>query len=116
MRKAGPILILIIGVAALLIDLFPGLRVPDSTSPDGSWRPIETKLGLGLEGGLRVEYQALPKDGQPPPAASRGVLKETIERRGDTTGVSEPDGLTQGADRGVRESPPGPDVHTGRDP
>src|SRR4029079_3564474 len=110
MRKAGPILILIIGVAALLIDLFPGLKVPDSTSADGTWRAIETKLGLDLQGGLRVEYQALPKDGQSPNAASMGVIKDIIERRVNTTGVSEPVVLTQGADRVVIELPGVTDV------
>ena len=64
MRRAGPALIVLIGVLALLIDFFPNLRLPDSSSADGSWRPVVTKLGLDLEGGLRVEYQALPKDGQ----------------------------------------------------
>ena len=63
MRRAGPILIVVIGVLALLICFCPGLRLPDSTASDGQWRLIETKLGLDLEGGLRVEYQALPKDG-----------------------------------------------------
>ena len=29
-------------------------------APDGSPRTLETKLGLDLQGGLRVEYQALP--------------------------------------------------------
>ena len=49
MRRAGPILILLIGVLALLIDFGPGLRIPDSAAADG-WRPIETKLGLDLSG------------------------------------------------------------------
>jgi preprotein translocase subunit SecD len=114
MRKAGPILILIIGVAALLIDLFPGLKVPDTTSADGSWRPIETKLGLDLQGGLRVEYQALPKDGQSPTVESMGVIKDIIERRVNTTGVSEPVVLTQGADRVVIELPGVTDVDSVR--
>ena len=114
MRKAGPILILIIGVAALLIDLFPGLKVPDSTSADGTWRAIETKLGLDLQGGLRVEYQALPKDGQSPTVESMGVIKDIIERRVNTTGVSEPVVLTQGADRVVIELPGVTDVDSVR--
>ncbi len=33
MRKAGPILIVLIGVLALIINFFPNLTVPDSTSP-----------------------------------------------------------------------------------
>ena len=61
MRKAAPILILLIGILALVINFFPGLRLPDSDATDGAWRPVETKLGLDLKGGLRVEYQAAGK-------------------------------------------------------
>ena len=105
MRRAGPILILLIGVAALLIDFFPGLRLPDSTATDGAWRPVETKLGLDLEGGLRVEYQAQPKDGIQPTQEAMGVIKDIVERRVNTTGVSEPVVVVQGSDRVVIELP-----------
>ena len=66
MRRAGPIIIIVIGALALLIDFFPNLRLPDAGAADGQWRLVDTKLGLDLEGGLRVEYQALPKDGVAP--------------------------------------------------
>ena len=84
MRRAGPILIVVIGVIALIVSFAPGLRLPDSTASDGQWRLIETKLGLDLEGGLRVEYQALPKDGQNPTPESMGVIKDIIENRVNT--------------------------------
>ena len=96
MRRAGPILIAVIGVLSLIIVFFPNLRIPDPTAPDGAWRTIETKLGLDLEGGLRVEYQALPKDGVQPTREALGVIKDIIERRVNTTGVSEPVVLIQG--------------------
>lgn len=105
MRRSGPILILLIGVFALLVDFFPGLAVPDSTSADGSWRPIVTKLGLDLEGGLRVEYQALPVEGKTPGAGDMSIIKDIVERRVNQTGVSEPIVLTQGSDRVVVELP-----------
>jgi preprotein translocase subunit SecD len=105
MRKAGPILILLIGVFALALDFWPGLSLPDSQSADGSWRPVETKLGLDLSGGLRVEYQALPVDGKAPTPGDMSVIKDIIERRVNTTGVSEPVVTTQGADRVVVELP-----------
>lgn len=105
MRKAGPILILLIGVFALLVDFFPGLAVPDSQNADGSWRPIVTKLGLDLEGGLRVEYQALPVEGKSPGVEDMAVIKDIVERRVNQTGVSEPVVLTQGTDRVVVELP-----------
>ena len=101
MRRAGPILILLIGALALLVDFFPGLAVPDSSSADGSWRPIVTKLGLDLEGGLRVEYQALPVEGKSPGPADMAIIKDIIERRVNTTGVSEPVVVVQCADRVV---------------
>ncbi|HET7030548.1 MAG TPA: protein translocase subunit SecD [Candidatus Limnocylindrales bacterium] len=103
MRRAGPFLILIIGVLALIIDFVPGLAVPDS-SQAGS-RVLETKLGLDLQGGLRVEYQAQPVDGKNPDAAALGVIRTIIENRVNATGVSEPLVTTQGSDRIVIEMP-----------
>ena len=114
MRRAGPILIVLIGVLALVIDLFPNLKIPDLASPDGSWRTVETKLGLDLEGGLRVEYQALPKDGVQPTQEALGVIKDIIERRVNTTGVSEPVVVVQGSDRVVIELPGISDVDSVR--
>jgi protein-export membrane protein SecD len=102
-RRAGPILILVIGVLALIVDFYPRLRLPD---PGGQGsRPIETKLGLDLEGGLRVEYQALPAGGKTPDAASLGIIRDIIERRVNGTGVAEPIVTTQGTDRVVVELP-----------
>jgi protein-export membrane protein SecD len=104
MRKTGPLLILVIGIAALIIDFVPGLRVPDSQSADGQ-RPIETKLGLDLQGGLRVEYQAKQVGDKIPRPEDLEVIREIIERRVNATGVSEPLITTQGADRIVVELP-----------
>ena len=94
--------------------LLPELRTPDPTSPDGAWRTIETKLGLDLEGGLRVEYQALPKDGVQPTREALNVIKDIIERRVNTTGVSEPVVVVQGDDRVVIELPGISDVDSVR--
>ncbi len=105
MRKAGPILILVIGIIALVVCFFPGLQLPDSQSADGAWRTVQTKLGLDLEGGLRVEYQALPVDGVKPSAADMAIIKDIVERRVNSTGVSEPVVTTQGSDRVVVELP-----------
>jgi preprotein translocase subunit SecD len=103
MRKTGPILILVIGILALFFDFFPGLRVPDG-SAEGS-RPIETKLGLDLRGGLRVEYQAKPVGDKVPGPDDLGVIRTIIENRVNSTGVSEPVITTQGTDRIVVELP-----------
>jgi protein-export membrane protein SecD len=104
MRRAGPLLIILIGALALFVDFLPGLAVPDGSTADG-WRPIATKLGLDLEGGLRVEYQALPVEGKSPGAGDMAIIKDIVERRVNTTGVSEPVVLTQGSDRVVVELP-----------
>ena len=103
MRRAGPVLILLIGVLALIVDFYPRLRLPD---PGGEGpRQIETKLGLDLEGGLRVEYQAQPVGDRSPDAASLSVIRDIIERRVNGTGVAEPVVTTQGTDRVVVELP-----------
>ncbi len=104
MRRAGPILIILIGIAALFVVFFPGLKVPDATAASGS-RPIETKLGLDLSGGLRVEYQAQQVDGKSPTPADMAIIKSIVERRVNGTGVSEPVVVTQGSDRVVVELP-----------
>jgi preprotein translocase subunit SecD len=103
MRKTGPILILVIGILALFFDFFPGLRLPDG-SAEGS-RPVETKLGLDLQGGLRVEYQAKPVGDKVPGPDDLGVIRTIIENRVNSTGVSEPVITTQGTDRIVVELP-----------
>jgi protein-export membrane protein SecD len=105
MRKAGPILILLIGILALIVVFFPGLKLPDSSSADGTWRQVETKLGLDLSGGLRVEYKAVPVEGKTPTPGDMAIIKDIVERRVNTTGVSEPVVTTQGADRVVVELP-----------
>ena len=104
MRKTGPLLILIIGILALIIDFLPGLRLPDSASVDGS-RTIETKLGLDLRGGLRVEYLAKQVGDKIPRPEDLEVIRDIIERRVNATGVSEPVITTQGTDRIVVELP-----------
>jgi protein-export membrane protein SecD len=114
MRRAGPALILLIGVLALIIDFFPGLRLPDFSASEGGSRVVETKLGLDLEGGLRVEYQALPNEGVQPSREAMGVIKDIIERRVNTTGVSEPVVVVQGDDRVVIELPGVSDVESVR--
>jgi preprotein translocase subunit SecD len=104
MRRAGPFLIILIGVIALFLDFFPGITLPDAASPTGS-RTVETKLGLDLSGGLRVEYQAQPVEGRAPGPADMAIIKDIIERRVNQNGVSEPVVVTQGSDRVVVELP-----------
>jgi preprotein translocase subunit SecD len=105
MRRAAPYLIVIIGLAALVLDFWPGLKLPAFGDPAGGSRTVETKLGLDLQGGFRVEYQALPKDGRDPGPGDLATIRDIIERRVNSTGVSEPVVQTQGTDRVVVELP-----------
>jgi protein-export membrane protein SecD len=113
MRKAGPILILVIGLLALIIDFVPNLTVPDSS--DAGSRPIETKLGLDLQGGLRVEYQAQQVGDKIPTAQDMEVIRQIMENRVNASGVSEPVVTTQGSDRVVIELPGVSDPNAIRD-
>ena len=105
MRRAAPYLIVVIGLAALVLDFWPGLKLPFLTDANGAPRAIETKLGLDLQGGFRVEYQAQPKDGRIPGPGDLATIRDIIERRVNSTGVSEPVVQTQGTDRVVVELP-----------
>ncbi|HEY8845828.1 MAG TPA: hypothetical protein VIM24_04150, partial [Candidatus Limnocylindrales bacterium] len=99
MRKTGPILILVIGLLALIVDFVPGLTLPDASAP------LETKLGLDLQGGLRVEYQAQQVGDKIPRPEDLEIIRRIIENRVNATGVSEPVITTQGSDRIVVELP-----------
>ena len=89
MRKTTPFLILAVGLLALAIDLLPNLKLPN-TGAEGGSRPIETKLGLDLRGGLRVEYQVQPVEGVVATPADVATIRDIIERRVNSTGVAEP--------------------------
>jgi preprotein translocase subunit SecD len=103
-RRAGPILIAVIGIAALVLDFWPNLSLP-ALSGDAGPRRIETKLGLDLQGGLKVEYRVDPTGGKTPTLGDVEVVKGIIERRVNSTGVSEPVVVTSGTDRIVVEVP-----------
>jgi preprotein translocase subunit SecD len=105
MRRAGPILIIVIGVLALIVDFFPRPISIPNFGPDGGSRRIETKLGLDLEGGTRVEYQAVPVGDQVPDSDDLDTIREIVEARVNSSGVSEPVVTTQGTDRIVVELP-----------
>ena len=104
MRRAGLIFIAVLGVLAILVDFLPGLTLPD-LSGAGTSRVVETKLGLDLRGGLKVEYRVNPAGDKTPTLADVEVVKQIIERRVNATGVSEPVVVTSGTDRIVVEVP-----------
>jgi preprotein translocase subunit SecD len=104
MRRAGPILIIVIGVLAILVD-FVRVPIPSTGQDAGTTRYLETKLGLDLQGGLRIEYQVLPAEGKVPTREDLGVLRQIIINRVDKSGVAEPQVVIQGTDRIVVEMP-----------
>ncbi len=102
MRRAGPILIVVIGLLAFVAAFF---AVPMPSAGSGEGRTLETKLGLDLRGGLRIEYQVLPAEGKTPSRADLDVMRTIILNRIDKSGVSEPQVVVQGTDRIVVEMP-----------
>jgi preprotein translocase subunit SecD len=65
----------------------------------------QTRLGLDLKGGVHAVLQARPAPGQKVDADVLSGLRDTIERRVNSLGVSEPIIQTQGSDKIVVELP-----------
>jgi preprotein translocase subunit SecD len=65
----------------------------------------QTKLGLDLKGGVHAVLQARPAPGQTVDSDVLSGLRDTIERRVNSLGVSEPVIQTQGSDKIVVELP-----------
>jgi len=119
MRRAFPVIIFVSLLFALLVDFVPGLRLP-SLGADSGDRAIETKLGLDLQGGLRLEYLVKPvtlDDGtvRNPRAEDLAVIRGILEDRVNRTGVAEPLVVAQGSDRIVVEMPGIQDIEQIRD-
>src|SRR3990170_7096270 len=100
MRRFLPLVILVVGLAAVAIDFAP----LDRPFSDPAIK-IDTRLGLDLQGGLRGEYRAVPADGVPVTANGLANLRTIIENRINQYGVAEPIVQTQGSDRIVVEIP-----------
>lgn len=94
MRRILPFVIVAVGLAALAIDILP-LERPGSDPP----APIDTRLGLDLQGGLRGEYQLVATDQQAVTPEIMATTRAIIEQRVNATGVAEPIVQTQGSDR-----------------
>jgi preprotein translocase subunit SecD len=103
MRRAGPILIVVVGLVALIVAFVP-LTLP-AVGQNGVSRTLETKLGLDLRGGLRLEYLVKPAEGKAPTAADMSILQKIILNRIDSSGVAEPQVVPQGQDRLIVEMP-----------
>jgi preprotein translocase subunit SecD len=106
MRRAAPLFVVVFGVLAVFLDLV-AVRVPIIGAPAGTvdTRKLEWKLGLDLQGGFRVEYQAQQVGDRVPDGDAMSTIRDIIERRVNATGVSEPLVYTVGSDRVVVELP-----------
>jgi protein-export membrane protein SecD len=98
MRRLFPLLVTVVGLAAVFSVLV------SFTNPLTGTR-VETKLGLDLQGGTRIEYQILPVGDRSPDLGAQRTIRDIIERRVNNTGVAEPLVQTQGFDRIVVELP-----------
>ena len=98
MRPLFPLIVVVVGMAAVF-SVFV-----DFNNPLTGQR-VETRLGLDLQGGTRVEYQLQAVGDQTPDAGAQRTVRDIIERRVNSTGVAEPLVQTQGFDRIVVELP-----------
>ncbi len=100
MRRFLPFIIVAVGLVALAVAFAPaGVRNPVTQEP------IETRLGLDLSGGIRIEYQARTPDGSTPEGDQMETIRTIMENRVNASGVAEPLVLVQGTDRIVVEMP-----------
>ncbi len=104
MRRTTPTIIIVVFLAALVLDFWPKLTLPNF-SAEGGARTAETKLGLDLVGGFSAEYRLLPAGGKEPDAGALSTTKTIVENRVNSTGVVEPVVQTSGADRIIVELP-----------
>lgn len=98
--------ILILAAAALYIDLPQGSKIDLRSIKIGYSQKFNTHLGLDLQGGSHLEYQAdftniAPAD-QPD---ALNAVRDTIERRVNSFGVAEPLVQVTGKDRIIVELP-----------
>jgi preprotein translocase subunit SecD len=103
-RRTGLLFIAVIGLFAFVVDFWPNLYIPTLQQGEAA-RKVETKLGLDLQGGLKVEYRVNPNGDRTPTLQDVAVVKDIIERRVNATGVAEPVVVTSGTDRIVVEVP-----------
>ena len=80
-----------IGLVALYVDM-PGSHFMVLSTVDGGFnQKLETKLGLDLQGGFEIKYGAVtPAGASAPTSAQMETIRSIMERRVNSTGVSEP--------------------------
>jgi preprotein translocase subunit SecD len=111
-----PFLILAIGILAVYVDL-PGSRFAVLSDIDaGLNQKLETKLGLDLEGGFEIKYGAITPPGKnDPTSAQMETIRSIMEKRVNSTGVSEPIVETVGSNEVLVQVPGATDPSKIRD-
>jgi preprotein translocase subunit SecD len=111
-----PLLILALGILAVYIDL-PGSRFAVLSNIDaGLNQKLETKLGLDLQGGFEIKYGAITPPGKSDPtAAQMETIRSIMEKRVNSTGVSEPIVETVGSNEVLVQVPGATDPSKIRD-
>jgi preprotein translocase subunit SecD len=99
MRALLPIFIVLVGLAALAINILGNVPRPFGEGV------IDTRLGLDLQGGLRGEYRAIGTADSPVTGEALVDIRTIIENRINQYGVAEPIVQTQGRDRIIVELP-----------
>jgi len=80
-----------VGLVAIYVDM-PGSHFMVLSTVDGGFnQTLETKLGLDLQGGFEIKYGAVtPAGASAPTSAQMETIRSIMERRVNSTGVSEP--------------------------
>jgi preprotein translocase subunit SecD len=98
-RRLLPLFILALGILGCYIDFMPGPQglgsgarfVVLSNVDGGLGQPLQTKLGLDLQGGFEIKYGTVtPAGEQDPTSAQMEVIRSIMENRVNSLGVSEP--------------------------
>lgn len=106
MRRIVPLLIVVVGVLAIVVDLVSGMTNPITNNK------IESRLGLDVQGGIEVDYQVLPAGGRTPTGADLSTIVNIISNRVNAIGTTEPVIETKGSDQIVVQVPGVSDIKT----
>jgi preprotein translocase subunit SecD len=103
-NRARPKRTLIIFLATIiaLYGLVALIGVTGSNNDDSAWHP---KLGLDLEGGTRITFEAKSENGKKVDATKLEQARNIIDQRVNASGVAEAEVTTQGGDQIIVEIP-----------
>lgn len=112
MRRITPIIIIVVGLLALAVDFSFAIPGGLLTTNPITGNPIETRLGLDLQGGIEVDYQVVPVNGRTPTSSDLNTIVGIIDRRVNATGTTEPIIETKGTNQVSVQLPGASDVQS----